>query len=94
MGKFIDELVSFVKVIFDQLSKCEMDMLLVIGEQVMILFFLMVLQEKGYDVVFYIGWQVGICMEVIYGNVRIIDIDILVLVDQFEKGKIVIVVGF
>lgn len=94
MGKLIDVFVNLVVEIIFELSKCEMDMFLFMGEQVMILFLVMVFQEKGYDVVFYMGWQVGVCIEVVYGNVRIMDIDIMVIQVQFVEGRIIVVVGF
>lgn len=52
----INCLFGFVKEILSQLSLCEFDMIVLIGEQVSVGLLLIVLQEIGVEVVSYVGW--------------------------------------
>lgn len=74
MGDIIDDLMDFVLEVFLQFVFWEFDMFLMMGEWQFVVLFVMVLFDVGILVCLYIGFQVGVIMIVVYGNVCIIDI--------------------
>lgn len=69
-------------------------MLFFIGEQVFIVLLSLVLQEIDQFVIFFIGVQVGIVIEVEYSWVCILEICFDCLEYYLREGKVVVVVGF
>jgi len=72
----------------------ELDVLLATGEQVSIALFAMAVKSMGYDARSFLGFQVGIRTDQIYGKARIQEIDTKRLFDELEKNRIVTVAGF
>ena len=72
----------------------ELDVLLATGEQVSIALFAMAVKSMGFDARSFLGFQVGIRTDQIYGKARIQEIDTKRLFDELEKNRIVTVAGF
>ncbi|NMH69031.1 aspartate kinase [Bacillus sp. RO3] len=94
MGKTTDTLVKLVSDITSEPSKREMDMLLSTGEQVTISLLTMSLQQKGVEAVSFTGWQAGIQTDSILGNAHIQSIDSRRILNELNKGRVVVVAGF
>ncbi len=89
-----NRLTSMAKVITDNPSQREMDVLLTTGEQVTISLLSMALQNLGHDAISYTGWQVPITTNNIHSKARIEDINTAKLKVQLKQGKVVVVAGF
>lgn len=94
MSGEINCLLVFVYDICVKFFVWELDVLVIIGEQVIIVLLSMVLQSDGYEVCFYIGVQVRIFIDDLFGKVCIQGIDVECIGIDFFKGCIVVVVGF
>ena len=75
-------------------SHREMDVLVSTGEQVTIALLSMALQERGNDARSYTGGQVTIKTDNVHSRARILDIDGAKILDDLNKGRIVVVAGF
>jgi len=75
-------------------SRREMDVLVSTGEQVTIALLSMALQERGNDARSYTGGQVSIKTDNVHSSARILEIDGAKILDDLEKGRIVVVAGF
>lgn len=89
-----NRLTSMAKVITENPSQREMDVLLTTGEQVTISLLSMALQNLGHDAISYTGWQVPITTNNIHSKARIEDINTAKLKVQLKQGKVVVVAGF
>lgn len=94
MSGEINCLIGLVNQIMEQLVLCELDVMVLIGEQVIIVLFSMVLIKCGVLVVFYIGNQVCIFIDSVYIKVCILYIDDIYICVDFKVGRVVVVVGF
>lgn len=94
MGKTTNQLLSLAKTAAKYPSKREIDLLISTGEQVSIALFTMILNEKGIDAVSLTGAQAGIKTQGLHTKNKIDDIDIQVIKNHLELGKIVVVAGF
>ncbi len=94
MGHTTDYLVKMAKDISPNPSAREMDMLLSTGEGVSIALLAMAIQEKGYEAISMNAMQIGIITENVHQKARIIDIKTDKLIDNLNKGKIIVVAGF
>lgn len=94
MGKTTDKLIEMAREISKNPNKREVDMLISTGEQVTIALLSMAFQEYGYDSVSLTGFQAGIKTEGDYTKNRIADIDIEIVKNHLNEGKIVVVAGF
>ncbi len=93
-GDTTDELIEKAAELNPKASKREMDMLLATGEQQSIALSAMCIQAMGYPVVSLTGWQVGMRTDSSYGNARIKKVGRGRIVEELDRGKIVLVAGF
>jgi len=89
-----NRLTSMAKVLTENPSQREMDVLLTTGEQVTISLLSMALQNLGHDAISYTGWQVPITTNNVHSKARIEDINTAKLKMQLKQGKVVVVAGF
>jgi aspartate kinase len=94
MGKSTDTLVDMAKQLTPHPADREMDMLLTTGEQVSIALLSMALHQLGVQAVSMTGGQAGILTEEMHGRARILDINKENVLQQVDKGNVVIVAGF
>lgn len=94
MGHTTDYLVKMAKEISSNPSEREMDMLLSTGEGVSIALLAMVIQAQGYEAISLNAMQIGILTENVHQKARILDIKTDKLMENLEKGKIIVVAGF
>lgn len=94
MGDTTDDLIEKAGEINKKPSKREMDVLLSTGEQITIALLAMALENKKYPVVSLTGWQAPIKTNMTYGSARIEKIETSRLLNEIDKGRIVIVAGF
>lgn len=94
MGDTTDDLVSLANQITSKPYGREMDMLLSTGEQISIALLAMAFEEAGYPAISLTGPQAGIKTSDAFNKGLIEDIQPTRVVEQLQKGKIVIVAGF
>lgn len=94
MGDTTDDLIEKAGEINKKPSKREMDVLLSTGEQITIALLAMALEHNKYPVVSLTGWQAPIKTNMTYGAARIEKIETSRLLNEIDKGRIVIVAGF
>ncbi len=93
-GDTTDDLIEKAAEINQKPSKREMDVLLSTGEQITIALLAMALEKNKYPVVSLTGWQTPIKTNMVYGSARIETVETTRLVNELDKGRIVIVAGF
>ena len=89
-----NRLIGLANEITKKPSDREMDVLVSTGEQVTIALLSMALQERGNDARSYTGGQVTIKTDNIHSRARILDIDGGKILEDLNKGRIVVVAGF
>ena len=94
MGDSTNRLISLAKQVSKNPDPREMDVLLTTGEQVTISLLAMALIEKGYDAISFTGSQLNIRTRGAHQSAKINDIDTTRVVEELDKGKIVVVAGF
>ena len=93
-GDTTDDLIDKAAEINEKPSKREMDVLLSTGEQITIALLAMALEKNKYPVVSLTGWQTPIKTNMVYGAARIEKVETTRLINELDKGRIVIVAGF
>ena len=93
-GKTTDNLIQEEQEITNLPNKDKHDILVSVGEQITIAKLAMCLEKLGYKAEAYLGWQVPIITDSNFGDANIIDIKTSNIINDLEKGKIVIVAGF
>lgn len=93
-GDTTDDLIDKAAEINEKPSKREMDVLLSTGEQITIALLAMALEKNKYPVVSLTGWQTPIKTNMVYGSARIETVETTRLMNELDKGRIVIVAGF
>jgi aspartate kinase len=93
-GKTTNDLLQMAKSISKNPHKRELDMLLTVGERVSMALLSMVISDMGYESISLTGSQCGIITNDQHYNAKIIDVRPFRVMDELEKGKIVIVAGF
>ena len=93
-GKTTDKLIEEELEITDSPMKREHDVLVSVGEQITISKLAMCLDKLGYKAVSYLGWQLPIKTDNIYGNANIIEIKTDKILKDLDNNNIVIVAGF
>lgn len=93
-GKTTDNLVAEELEITKEPNKREHDILLSIGEQITVSKLAMCLNKLGYKSISYLGWQLPILTDNIYGNANIININTNKILNKLNENNIVIVAGF
>jgi len=72
----------------------EMDVLMATGEQVSVALFAIALKSMGYEARSFLGFQVPIHTDQLYGKARINNIDTKTILEELDQNKIVTVAGF
>ncbi len=94
MGDTTDELIQLARQINPKPEERELDVLLSTGEIVSSTLLAMALHGLGYEAVSLSGAQAGIETDASYSKARILRIEPKRIVEELEKGNIVIVAGF
>jgi aspartate kinase len=98
MGHTTDELIDLAKKVWGdkpgQPPKREMDQLLATGEQVTIALIAMALAAQGHEAISFTGGQIGMVTDANFSKARVKDLNKKRIIDELNKGKIVIVAGF
>ncbi|MGE5676805.1 MAG: aspartate kinase, partial [Pseudomonadota bacterium] len=94
MGKSTDDLLNMAYAISPNPDKRELDVLMSTGEQVSMSLLSIALNHLGTEAVSFTGHQLDIITEGTHTKSRIMDINELKILEELEKGKIVIVAGF
>jgi aspartate kinase len=96
MGDTTDDLIELAnKVCGDQIPpKREMDQLLSTGEQVTIALLAMAIHAQGHEAISFTGGQIGMITDENFSKARVKELDKKRMMEQLDKGKIVIVAGF
>lgn len=94
LGDTTDRLVGLAYEISPRPREREMDMLLATGEQISVALLSMAMHELGYDAISFTGAQVGIVTDGAHTKAKILDVKVGRILEELEKGKIVIVAGF
>lgn len=94
LGDTTDRLVDMALKITTNPPDRELDMLLATGEQVSCALLAMATHKLGKSAISFTGAQVGIITDDSFTRARIIDINAKRIVEELNKGKIVIVAGF
>jgi aspartate kinase len=94
MGKTTDNFVGMARGISKAPSRREMDMLLSTGERITMSLLCMALNELGVEAVSLTGSQSGILTNDRHNNAEVIEIRPVRVLDEMEKGKVVVIGGF
>lgn len=94
MGDTTDDLIALAAQLCSNPSAREMDMLLSTGEQQSIALLAMTIDEMGKNAVSLTGCQAGYRTDGTYAKAKILSIDNCRVMEELDKGNIVIVAGF
>lgn len=94
MGDTTDNLIELAKSINPNPHRREMDMLLSVGERISMSLLSMAIASLGYESISLTGSQSGIITNDNHNNARIIEVRPFRIIDELERGKIVIVAGY
>jgi aspartate kinase len=94
MGKTTDSLIELAKQVSSEPPKREMDMLLSTGERITMSLLCMALNNLGINAVSLTGSQAGIITNDRHNDARVIEIRPFRVLDELEKGRVVVVGGF
>jgi len=93
-GDTTDELIDLAHQITSSPPERELDMLLSTGEQMSSALLAMAIHRLGYKAISFTGIQVGILTDNVHTKARIIHINTQRILEELNKGNIVIVAGF
>jgi len=94
MGSTTDELINLAKQVTGRPSERELDALVSTGEVVSSTLLAMALEAMGYGAISLSGAQAGIRTDAAHRRARILKIESKRVIQELEKGNIVIVAGF
>jgi aspartate kinase len=94
MGDTTDDLIKLAGQVTSDPHPREMDVLLSTGELVASTLLAMAIKNIGYKAISLSGAQAGIKTDTTYRKARIVKIETKRILDELEKGQIVIVAGF
>jgi aspartate kinase len=89
-----DFLIQLAREMTDKPDPRELDVLLSTGEQVSVALLAMALKTMGYDARSFLGFQVAIHTNTLYGKARIHKIETARITKELKEGRIVTVAGF
>ena len=89
-----DSLIGLAKEISEDPDPRELDVLLSTGEQVSVALFAMAVKSMGYEARSFLGFQVAIHTDHLYGKARIHEIETRRITEELEEDRIVTVAGF
>ena len=94
MGKTTNQLIDMAKAIAKEPSRRELDMLVTVGERITMSLLSIAIQDMGYPAISFTGSQAGIITNASHTNARIIEIRPFRVIDELNKGNIVIIAGY
>jgi aspartate kinase len=94
MGSETDELVALAAQISSDPHQRELDMLLSSGERRSMALLSMAIIELGKEAISFTGSQAGIVTDTKHGKARIVEVRARRVLEELDRGKIVIVAGF
>jgi aspartate kinase len=94
MGDTTDDLLALARKVTDTPSRRELDMLLSAGERISMALLSMALNARGVPAVSFTGSQSGIVTNDSHTNARIVEVRPFRVLDELERGKVVIVAGY
>ncbi len=94
MGDTTDELINLARQVTERPDPRELDLLLSTGELVSCTLIAMALRSMGYKAISLSGAQAGIRTNTSHGKARIAGIEPKRILDELNKGSIIIVAGF
>ncbi|MBW2065780.1 MAG: aspartate kinase [Deltaproteobacteria bacterium] len=89
-----DQLIRLAHEMADNPDSRELDVLMATGEQASVALFAIAVNSMGYDARSFLGFQVPIRTDHMYGRARIHNIETSSILKELEAGKIVAVAGF
>ena len=89
-----DKLIRLAQQVTPTPDERELDVLVSTGEQVSIALLAMTLKAMGYDSKSYLGFQIKIATDSVFGRARITGIESEKMLDDLRNGKVVVVAGF
>ena len=89
-----DKLIRLAQQVTSNPDEREMDVLVSTGEQVSIALLAMALKSIGYDAKSYLGFQIKIATDSVFGKARITGIESERIFSDLKNGRIVVVAGF
>ncbi|MEE8408574.1 MAG: aspartate kinase [Myxococcota bacterium] len=94
MGNSTDQLIELAREVADEPPQRELDMLVTAGERIAMALLSMAIQQEGEDAISFTGSQSGIITEHSHQGARILEVKPLRIVEELERGRIVIVAGY
>jgi aspartate kinase len=94
MGETTDELIQLARQVNPEPEERELDVLLSTGEIVSSTLLAMALHSLGCKAVSLTGFQAGIKTDTTYSKARILHVEPKRVIEELEKGNVVIVAGF
>jgi aspartate kinase len=94
MGNTTNNLFNLATQISLKPSQRELDMLVTAGERISMSLLSLALQENGLSAISFTGSQSGIITDIHHGAAKIINVKAFRILNELEKGKIVIVAGY
>ena len=89
-----DFLIQLAREMTDNPDPRELDVLMSTGEQISVALFAMAVKTMGYDARSFLGFQVAIHTNNLYGKARIHNIETDRIIKELRQGRIVTVAGF
>ncbi|HSI03062.1 MAG TPA: aspartate kinase, partial [Myxococcota bacterium] len=94
MGKTTDALIAQAREVAPQPPRRELDMLVTAGERISMALLSMAIHELGLTAISFTGSQSGIITDDSHQNARVLEVKPHRLVEELDRGRIVIVAGF
>ena len=89
-----EKLIRLAQQITSTPDERELDVLVSTGEQVSIALLAIALKAMGYDAKSYLGFQIKIATDSVFGKARITGIESERILNDLKKGRVVVVAGF
>ncbi len=89
-----DKLLRLAQQVTSTPDERELDVLVSTGEQVSIALLAITLKDMGYDAKSYLGFQIKIATDSVFGKARITGIESDKILNDLKEGRVVVVAGF
>jgi aspartate kinase len=94
MGDQTNELLNLARAVSATPSRRELDMLLSVGERIAMSILSMAINDLGHQAISFTGSQSGIITDTSHTRARIVEVRARRIIEELERGKIVIVAGY
>lgn len=94
MGKTTDELIRLARQVSSSPGRRELDMLVSVGERISMTLLAMAIADLGVEAISFTGSQSGIITDNSHFNARILEVRPHRIIENLEKGRVVIVAGY